>query len=102
MLQRTENARALQITDVSHRQNDFIDGYHLVSKVYNDTKLFHGLSANNEVILWLTVLVVFDHIRFCVEPFAIRIFEEVQLHPGFTLHLEDPIQSILRLWNQPF
>ncbi len=34
--------------------------------------------------------------------FAIRIFEEVQLHPGFTLHLEDPIQSVPRLWNQPF
>ncbi len=35
-------------------------------------------------------------------PFAIRILEEVQLHPDFTLHLEDPIQSIPWPWNQPF
>ncbi len=35
-------------------------------------------------------------------PFAIRIFKEIQLNPGFTRHLEDPIQSIPRLWNQPF
>ncbi len=35
-------------------------------------------------------------------PFAIRIFEEVQLHPGFTPHLEDPIWSIPWLWNQSF
>jgi hypothetical protein len=37
-----------------------------------------------------------------VVPFAIRIFEEVQLHPGFMLRLEDPIQSIQLLWNQSF
>jgi hypothetical protein len=28
-----ENVRALQIIDVSHWQNDFINGYHLISKV---------------------------------------------------------------------
>ncbi len=27
-------------------------------------------------------------------PFAIRIFKEIQLNPGFTPHLEGPIQSI--------
>jgi hypothetical protein len=35
-------------------------------------------------------------------PFAIRIFKEIQLNLGLTLHQEDPIQSIPRLWNQPF
>jgi hypothetical protein len=35
-------------------------------------------------------------------PFANRIFKEIQLNPGFTPRLEDPIQSIPRLWNQPF
>jgi hypothetical protein len=37
-----------------------------------------------------------------VKPFAVRIFKEVQLHPGLTPHVEDPIQSIPQLWNQPF
>jgi hypothetical protein len=59
-------------------------------------------SAKNEVILWPIILVIFDHIRLHMVPFAIRIFEEVQLHPGFLLRLEDPIQSLPRPWNQPF
>jgi hypothetical protein len=45
----------------------------------------------NEVILQLPVLIVFDLIRFRLEPFAIRIFKEVQLYPSFMLCLEDPI-----------
>jgi hypothetical protein len=55
---------------------------------------FNGHSANNEVILRPIILVIFDHIRLHMGPFAIRIFK-VQLHPGFMLRLEDPIQSIL-------
>ncbi len=91
----------MQIIDVSHWQNDFINGYHLVSKVYDDNKLFHGHSAKNEVILRLTILVVLEYIRLHVEPFAVRILEEVQLHPGFMPHLEDPIRCISQLWNKP-
>jgi hypothetical protein len=80
----------LQIVDVSHRQNDLINCYCLVFKVQDDTELFHALGAKNEVILQLTILIIFD-IRFHVEPFAIRIFKEIQLYPSFMLCLEDPI-----------
>jgi hypothetical protein len=83
-------------------QNDFINGYHLVSKVQDDTKLFHDLSAKSEIILRLTIFVEFNHIRHHMVLFAISIFEEVELHLGFTPCLEDPIQTIPRLWNQPF
>jgi hypothetical protein len=34
--------------------------------------------------------------------FVIRVVEEVQLVLSLTLSLKDPIQSIPRLWNQPF
>ncbi len=63
---------------------------------------FHGFITKNEVILRLTVLSVLDYIRFWIVPFAVRVIEEVQLCPSFTLSLECPIQSIPRLWNQPF
>jgi hypothetical protein len=45
-------------------------------------------------------LVVLDHIRLWIEPFAIRVVEEVQLPLSLKL-LGDPIQSIPWLWNQP-
>jgi hypothetical protein len=56
-LKRTEGAKALQIVDVSHWQLDFINSYHFVFKVQNDTILLHGFDTKNEVILWLIVLV---------------------------------------------
>ncbi len=35
-------------------------------------------------------------------PFVIRVVKKVQLPLSLMLSLEDPIQSIPRLWNQPF
>ncbi len=51
------------MVDVLHWQFDFINGYHFVFKVQDDTKLFHGFGTKNEVILWLIILTVLDNIR---------------------------------------
>jgi hypothetical protein len=59
-----ESASALQIIDVSNWQNDLINSYHLCFKVQNNFILFHGLSAKNEVILQLAILIVLNHIQF--------------------------------------
>jgi hypothetical protein len=90
------------MVDVSHWQDDFINSCHFGFKVQHNIYLFRGFSAMNEVILWPIILNVFNHIRLCEEPFAIRIFEEIQLNPCFTLSLENPVQGIPRLQNQPF
>jgi hypothetical protein len=59
-----ECASALQIFDVSHRQNDLINGYCLGFKIQNNTLLFHGFCTKYEVKLRLTTLVILNHIRF--------------------------------------
>jgi hypothetical protein len=58
--------------------------------------------TKNKVILWLTILVVLNDIRLHKVSFAIGIFKEVQLNFSLTIGLKHPIQSIPRLWNQPF
>jgi hypothetical protein len=79
------------MVDVSHWQDDFINGYLLGFKVQGDTILFHGFCAQNEAILRPIILLIFDNVRLCKEPFAIRIFNEIQLNSSFTLTLERPI-----------
>jgi hypothetical protein len=81
---------------------DFINGYHFVFKVQNDTILFHGFHTKNRVILWLINLVILNSIRPCKVPFAIGIFKEVQLNLSLSFSLKHPIRSILQLWNQSF
>ncbi len=102
MLWCTEGSRALQIVDVLHWQLDFINSYHVVFKVQNVAILLHGFDTKNEVILWPIILVILNDIRLCKVPFAIKIFKEVQLDFSLTFGLKHPIQSIPRLWNQPF
>jgi hypothetical protein len=51
------------MVDVSHWQFNFINGYHFVFKVQDDTIFFHGFDTKNNVILWLINLVVLNNIR---------------------------------------
>jgi hypothetical protein len=97
-----ESARALQIVDISHWQFYFINGNHFVFKVQDDTILFHGFETKNKVILWLIILVIVNDIRCRKVLFAIGIFKEAQLNFSLLFGLKPPIQSIPRLWNQPF
>ena len=101
-LKHTEGARALHMVDVSHWQLDFINRYHFVFKVQNDAVFLHGFYTKNEIILWPIILVILDNIRLRRVPFAIGIFEEVQLNFSLSCGLKPPIQIIPRLWNQPF
>ncbi len=82
------------MVDVLHWQFDFINGYHFVFKVQDDTILFHGFETKNKVIPWLINLVIVNDIRCRKVPFAIRIFKEVQLHFSLSCGLKPPIQSI--------
>ena len=50
----------------------------------------------------LIILVMLDDIRLRKVPFAIEIFEEVQLEFSLMFGLKHPIQSISQLWNQLF
>ncbi len=85
-----------------HWQFDFINGYHFVFKVQDDTILFHGFDTKNKVIPWLINLIILNDIRCCKVPFAIGIFKEVKLNVSLSCGLKPPIQSIPQLWNQPF
>ncbi len=62
----------------------------------------HGFYTKNEVILWPIILAILNNIRLRKVPFAIGIFKEVQLDFSPMFGLKHPIQSIPRLWNQPF
>ena len=97
-----EGARALQIVDVLHWQFDFINGYHFIFKVKNDSILLHVFDTKNKVILWLINLVILNNIMCRKVPFAIGILKEMQLNFSLLVGLKPPIQSIPRLWNQPF
>ncbi len=76
-LKRTDSARALQIVDVSHWQFDFMDCYHFVLKVQDDTIFFHGFDTKNNVILWPIILRVLNNIRRRKVPFAIGVLKEI-------------------------
>ena len=67
-----------------------------------DAIFLHGFDTKNEVILWPITLVILNDIRLRKVPFAIGILNEVQLNFSLMFGLKHPIQSILRLWNQPF
>ena len=88
---RTESARALQIVDVSHWQFDFINGYHFVFKVQDDTIPFHGFDTKNNVILWPINLLALNNIRYRKVPFAIGILKKVQLYFSLSCGLKPPI-----------
>ncbi len=90
------------IVDVSHWQFDFINGYHVVFKVQDDTIFFHGFYTQNNVILWPINLIILNDIRCHKVPFAIGILKEVQLYFSILCGMKPPTQSIPRLWNQPF
>ncbi len=92
--ERTDSAKALQIVDVLHWQFDFINGYHFVFEVQDDTIFFHGYDTKNNVILWLSNLVVLNDIRCQEVPFAIGILKEVQLYFRLLFGLKPPIRSI--------
>ncbi len=89
-----DSARALQIVDVSHWQFDFINSYHFVFKVQDDTIFFNGFDTKNNVILLPINLFVLNDIRCRKEPFAIGILKEVQLYFSLLCGLKPPIQSI--------
>jgi hypothetical protein len=89
-----DNARALQIVDVSHWQLNFINGHHFVFKVQDDTIFFHGFDTQNNVTLWLINLLVLNNIRCRKIPLAMRILKEVQLYFSLLCGLKPPIQSI--------
>jgi hypothetical protein len=48
----------------------------LAFKVHHDTKLFHGFSTKNEVMLLLFIPFILNHIGFWIKPFAIRVFRD--------------------------
>ena len=89
-----DNARALQIVDISHWQFDFINGYHVVFKDQDDTIFFHGFDTKNNVILRPINLFVLNDIRCRKVPFAIGIRKEVPLYFSLSCGLKPPIQSI--------
>jgi hypothetical protein len=86
-----DSARALQIVDKSHWQFDFINGYHFIFKVQDDTIFFHGFDTKNNVILWLINLVVPNDIRCREILFAIGILKELQLNFSLLFGLKPPI-----------
>ncbi len=71
-LKRTERASTLQMVDVSNWQNDFIIDFSFGFKVQQDTLLYHGFCAINEVILWPIMLTVLNFIRLGKRTFCYR------------------------------